>query len=131
MTDTTHAARLLLLAQELERVLDAEFEALQVQDLERFDALQPNKTELLAELGRLAPPAEELQAEPVWAELREALMRSRDLHRRNGILISRKLEAIRGALSSLQAEQPGSPVEVYDRLGQVARFRRGRGYQDA
>ncbi len=131
MTDATHAAQLLLLAQELERVLDAEFEALQVQDLERFDALQPNKTELLAELGRLAPPAEELQAEPVWAELREALMRSRDLHRRNGILISRKLEAIRGALSSLQAEQPGSPVEVYDRLGQVARFRRGRGYQDA
>ncbi len=131
MTDPIDATRLTLLAQELERVLDAEFEALQAQDLERFDALQPNKAELLTELGRLAPPAEELQNEPAWGELRERLMRSRDLHHRNGILISRKLESIRGALSSLQAEEPGSPVEVYDRLGQVARFRRGRGYQDA
>jgi len=131
VTDAPDAARLMLLAQELQRVLDAEFEALQVQDLERFDALQGSKTELLSELARLAPPAESLQTEAAWSDLREVLLQSRDLHRRNSLLITRKLESIRGALNSLQAEQPGSPVEVYDRLGQVARFRRGRGYQDA
>jgi hypothetical protein len=30
-------------------------------------------------------------------------------------LVTRKLEAVRGALSSLSTELPGSPVEVYDR----------------
>ncbi len=131
MTDPTSAARLQLLAQELETTLESEFQALQAQDLDRFEKMQPGKTELLTELNRLAPPAEELQDNPAWAVLRESLLRSRDAHRRNSILISRKLEAIRGALSSLEAEQPGSSVEVYDRLGQVARFKRGRGYNDA
>jgi len=127
----TDAARLAVLTQQLEQTLAAEFQALQKDELERFEQLQPPKAELLAELGRLAPPAEVLQTEESWAELREALVRCRDAHRRNSILISRKLDAIRGALASLEVEQPGSSVEVYDRLGQVARFKRGRGYQDA
>ncbi len=128
---TDDAPRLHLLAQELERTLDAEFQALQAQDLDRFEQMQPAKTELLSELSRLCPPAEQLQSDPAWATLRDSLERSRDHHRRNSILISRKLEAIRGALSSLEAEQPGSSVEVYDRLGQMSRLKRGRGYQDA
>ena len=131
MADTRDTGRVLLLAKELERTLDAEFQALQAQNLDQFEQIQPAKTDLLAELARLAPPAEELQTHAAWTELRESLVRSRDQHRRNGILITRKLEAIRGALSSLEAEQPGSSVEVYDRLGQLARFKRGRGYQDA
>ncbi len=127
----TDAARLSQLALQLEQTLAAEFQTLQKDELERFEQLQPAKAELLAELARLAPPAEFLQADESWADLREALVRCRDAHRRNGIVISRKLDAIRGALASLEAEQPGSSVEVYDRLGQVARFKRGRGYQDA
>ena len=47
------------------------------------------------------------------------------------MLIDRKLEAIRGALSSLQAGNPTASVEVYDRLGKVSRFNKGRGYHDA
>jgi hypothetical protein len=47
------------------------------------------------------------------------------------MLIERKLEAIRGTLQSLQVSVSTSTVEVYDRLGQVARFTRGRGYQEA
>lgn len=131
MAETPDRSRLLLLAQELERTLEAEFQALQGQELERFEQMQPAKTGLLEELSRLCPPAEALQNDPTWSDLRESLARSRDNHRRNGILITRKLEAIRGALASLDAEQPGSSVEVYDRLGQMARFNRGRGYQDA
>jgi hypothetical protein len=53
------------------------------------------------------------------------------MHRRNAMLIERKLEAIRGTLQSLQASVATSTVEVYDRLGKVARFTRGRGYQEA
>jgi flagellar biosynthesis/type III secretory pathway chaperone len=39
------------LADELEEILEMEFESLQKQDLERFEQLQGRKTDLLAELA--------------------------------------------------------------------------------
>ena len=131
MSDSTAATRLLTLAHELEQVLEQEFRALQDQKLEDFESLQPGKSELLAELSRLCPPAQDLQDQPQWAGLHDSLLRGRDAHRRNSVLIDRKLEAIRGALSSLQAGNPTASVEVYDRLGKVSRFNKGRGYHDA
>ncbi len=119
------------LAVELEEILGMEFEALQKQDLERFEQLQERKTDLLAELTGLCPPSQTLQSDPDWKGLLEAMTNCRDMHRRNAMLIERKLEAIRGTLQSLQASVSTSTVEVYDRLGQVARFTRGRGYQEA
>jgi flagellar biosynthesis/type III secretory pathway chaperone len=119
------------LLQRLRRLLDLEFEALREQSLEQFESLQPGKTELLEQLGQLAPDPQVFQSDPAWADAREALLECRDLHRRNAVLIERKLEAIRNALQSLTQASQTSTVEVYDRLGQVARFARGRGYQDA
>lgn len=119
------------LAVELEEILGMEFEALQKQDLERFEQLQGRKTDLLAELTGLCPPSKILQSDPDWRGLLDAMIQCRDMHRRNAMLIERKLEAIRGTLQSLQASVSTSTVEVYDRLGQVARFTRGRGYQEA
>jgi flagellar biosynthesis/type III secretory pathway chaperone len=92
--------------------------------------LQPAKNELLRELTEKCPSAQELQDLPEWENLRETLIQCRDLHRRNAILIERKLDTIRGTLHSLRFGESGSTVEVYDRLGQVARFSRGRGYQE-
>jgi flagellar biosynthesis/type III secretory pathway chaperone len=125
------AVRALPMAGELARILEMEFEALQKQDLDRFEQLQGRKTDLLAELAGLCPAAEVLQQDPDWQGLLAAMTECRDLHRRNAMLIERKLEAIRGTLQSLQSSVATSTVEVYDRLGQVARFSRGRGYQDA
>jgi hypothetical protein len=51
----------------------------------------------------------------------------RDAHRRNAVLMERKLEAIRGTLQSLRLEDPSSSVEVYDRLGHISRFSRNTG----
>ena len=119
------------LAVELQEILGMEFEALQKQDLERFEQLQGRKTDLLAELTGLCPPSETLQSDPDWKGLLQIMTQCRDMHRRNAMLIERKLEAIRGTLQSLQASVSTSTVEVYDRLGQVARFTRGRGYQEA
>ena len=117
-------------ATQLSQLLLLEFEALKVQDLDRFEALQPGKNELLASLAKLCPTAEDLQNLPEYEELRELLVECRDLHRRNAVLIERKLDTIWGTLHSLHTGESGSPVEVYDRLGQVARFSKGRGYQD-
>ena len=122
--------RALSVCTQLIQMLALEFDALKSQDLDRFESLQPGKNDLLAELTEICPPAEDLQKMPEWDALRELLIECRDLHRRNAVLIERKLDTIRGALHSLRAGDSGSPVEVYDRLGQVARFSRGRGYQE-
>jgi flagellar biosynthesis/type III secretory pathway chaperone len=120
----------LSLASQLSKLLLLEFEALKVQDLDRFESLQPGKNDLLASLAKLCPSAEDLQNLPEHEKLRELLIECRDLHRRNAVLIERKLDTIRGTLHSLHTGETGSPVEVYDRLGQVARFSKGRGYQE-
>lgn len=122
--------RALFVADQLVQLLALEFEALKSQDLDRFESLQAGKNDLLAELAGLCPSAEDLQNLPEWDALRELLIECRDMHRRNAVLIERKLDTIRGALHSLRAGDSGSPVEVYDRLGQVARYSRGRGYQE-
>ena len=122
--------RALFVSDQLVQLLALEFEALKSQDLDRFESLQAGKNDLLADLAGLCPSAEDLQNLPEWDALRELLIECRDMHRRNAVLIERKLDTIRGALHSLRAGDSGSPVEVYDRLGQVARFTRGRGYQE-
>ena len=122
--------RALIVSGQLAQLLALEFEALKSQDLDRFESLQPGKNDLLSQLASLCPSAEDLQSMPQWESLRERLIECRDLHRRNAMLIERKLDTIRGTLHSLRVGDSGSPVEVYDRLGQVARFSRGRGYQE-
>ena len=122
--------RALSVCTQLIQMLALEFDALKSQDLDRFESLQPGKNDLLAELTKICPSAEDLQKMPEWDALRELLIECRDLHRRNAVLIERKLDTIRSALHSLSVGDSGSPVEVYDRLGQVARFSRGRGYQE-
>ena len=119
---------------ELALVLEDEFSALKVQDLDRFEHLLGLKTELLQSLSEITgvkQPEDADKLGPQWEEFRERMLACRDLHRRNEILIVRKLDAIRGALDSLQVTDPASSVEVYDRLGRVNRLRRGRGYSEA
>lgn len=120
----------LSLAIQLNQILSLEFDALKGQDLDRFELLQPSKNSILAELTSLCPSSEDLQKLPEWDQLREELLLCRDGHRRNAVLIERKLDAIRGTLHSLRVGDSGSSVEVYDRLGQVSRHIRGRGYQE-
>lgn len=119
------------LATQLAQILELEFQALRQQELDQFEQLQPVKTELLSEITSLAPPTSLLQNELEWQDFRAQMLVCRDLHRRNEVLIERKLESIRGTLQSLRVEEATSPIEVYNRLGQVARFSRAQGYSDA
>jgi flagellar biosynthesis/type III secretory pathway chaperone len=120
----------LSLALQLNQILSLEFDALKGQDLDRFEALQASKNTLLSDLTSVCPNTEDLQKLPEWEQLREELLACRDAHRRNAVLIERKLDAIRGTLHSLRVGDSGSSVEVYDRLGQVSRYMKGRGYQE-
>jgi len=122
------------LAQSLEDLLELEFEQLKSQNLDGFDTEQTTKTDLLREMIQLAGIHEAHTADdlgPQWDEFKSKMRHCRDLHRRNEILIHRKMDAIRGALQSLRCEDPSGSVEMYDRLGKVSRrHRAGRGYAD-
>jgi len=124
-----------VLAQSLEELLEQEFEQLKNQQLDEFDAQQDTKNDLLRQLTQLSGVSETRSADdlgPEWDEFRSQMRHCRDLHRRNEILIHRKIDAIRGALQSLQFDDPSSSVDMYDRLGKMARrSRHGRGYTDA
>lgn len=115
-------------------LLDEEFNALKEQNLDAFEELLEEKNHILADLSQLTgvrQPEDADRLGPEWTPFRQRMAICRDMHRRNEILILRKLDAIRGALESLNVNDPTSPVEVYDRLGQIKRLKRMRGYSEA
>ena len=145
LTDTTTTAvdaqassleQACVLAQTLEDMLEQEFAHLKAQNLDAFEASQASKNELLKQLAQLAGihgPESADALGPEWDGFKEHMAHCRDMHRRNEVLIVRKIDAIRGALQSMQIQDPTSSVEIYDRLGKVSRGGRrgGRGYAEA
>jgi len=116
----------------LQQLLQQEFDALREQNLDIFEALQPEKTQIFDALIRLTGVGTESNhlEEPEWDTFKNLITDCRDMHRRNEILISRKLDAIRGTLQTLNGGEATASVEVYDRLGRMARSRAGRGYEE-
>ena len=131
--DTRHTEALALV-NGLEVLLEQEFEALKSQDLDRFEQLLEQKNDLLEQLSTLSGVRQPEDADRLgseWDAFKARMVVCRDMHRRNEILIVRKLDAIRGTLQSMVIDDPASSVEVYDRLGKINRLRRRRGYSDA
>ncbi len=117
----------------LKDLLEQEFEALRAQDLDAFEAMQPRKIDIFATLNaltRVGTPDSVLD-DPDWDGFKQMIMECRELHRRNEVLISRKLDAIRGTLNTLLGLDQTASVEVYDRLGRMSRGKRGRGFEEA
>ena len=120
--------------QKLQRLLEEEFEALRSQDLKSFESLQQPKAALVSELTAAVAWQQSFMAEQqsaavlaAWESFRVAMLESRDLHRRNELLILRKRDAVRGALEALVGGlEATSSVDVYDRLGRMNRPGRRR-----
>jgi flagellar biosynthesis/type III secretory pathway chaperone len=131
--DTRHAEALAMV-DGLESLLEQEFEALKAQNLDHFEQLLEQKNEVLEQLSTLSGVRQPEDADRLgseWNAFKARMQVCRDMHRRNEILIVRKLDAIRGTLQSMVIDDPASSVEVYDRLGKINRLRRRRGYSDA
>lgn len=128
--ETSRAAATRLLT-----LIDAEFEALKKQDLTVFEAIQPEKVQLLDQLGDVAQRIEQGTlgdgAQEEWADFKELVRRCRDGHRRNETLISRQLMTIRSALQALSGAHGPDSVEMYDRLGQLTQSGRRDRYNEA
>jgi flagellar biosynthesis/type III secretory pathway chaperone len=116
----------------LQQILQQEFDALREKNLDVFESLQPEKTQIFDALIRLTGVGTESNRldDPDWDTFKNLITDCRDMHRRNEILISRKLDAIRGTLQTLNGFDTTASVEVYDRLGRMARSRAGRGYEE-
>ena len=107
--------------QQLGELLAQEFEALRQRDMETFESLQSQKTDVLEALSLLAQWCGQIQPAPVaWQALQDQLQESRQNHMRNLQLLQRQLEAVRGALQALQG-QSAPAVDLYDRSGHVSR----------
>lgn len=103
-------------------LLQAEFEALRSQSFDRLESLQDDKLDLLQSLQATAQAVATLPEPPAaWAEVVATLQACRDDYRRNEMLVARQLEVISAALRSLQSVDPTASVDLYDRLGQMAR----------
>tara|TARA_X000001036_G_scaffold405657_1_gene413788 strand:+ start:326 stop:757 length:432 start_codon:yes stop_codon:yes gene_type:complete len=119
----------------LEKILEQEFSALKNQDMDAFDKLQPRKTTIMEMLGadgviesiNASKASEESNktSEDQISSIKILIDRCHELHRRNEILINRKLEAVKGALASLREGAATDEVEVYTKAGGLAKPKYG------
>jgi flagellar biosynthesis/type III secretory pathway chaperone len=126
---------LLKTVRRLDSLLTDEYEALKTQKIDAFEALQQEKMSLLeslAESGVVQDPKQPTDPErleavvmnPLWNDITEILQRCKKSHQRNELLISKQLDAIKGALSTLQNQDPAGTLELYTKLGRVKSSRR-------
>jgi flagellar biosynthesis/type III secretory pathway chaperone len=116
----------------LDSLLTEEFEALKNQNLEVFETLQSEKVKILERLAELNFSEETLDQttlqqlinDPMWNEITSLLDRCKRSHQRNELLISKQLDTIRGALSTLQNQDPSATLELYTKLGKTQATRR-------
>jgi len=116
----------------LDSLLTEEFEALKNQNLEVFETLQSEKVKILERLAELNFSEETLDQttlqqlinDPTWNEITSLLDRCKRSHQRNELLISKQLDTIRGALSTLQNQDPSATLELYTKLGKTQATRR-------
>ena len=114
-------------AKDLSKILELEFEALKNQDLEKFEVLQEKKEPILNLLSSLnIPSPSKNNKDDPWEPLRVIVSQCKESHRRNEILINRKLESIRMALNTMTGNDPNSSLEMYDKLGKISQKHPGK-----
>ena len=119
----------------LHSLLTDEYEALKSQKLDAFEALQHEKISILETLSSSDivqdpdQPTDPEQLEkfarhPLWNDITQILEQCKKSHQRNELLISKQLDAIKGALATLQNQDPTGSLELYTKLGRVKSSRR-------
>jgi flagellar biosynthesis/type III secretory pathway chaperone len=107
---------------QLHGLLESEFDLLKSGQVDNLDELQNRKAVLLEQLAQVAP-GQGLAGQEVptdWKPFAEKARACRMLHQRNETLVSRKLDAVRGALNALQVSAEGLIDETYDRKGRLS-----------
>ena len=120
-------------ANELHEILESEFEALKGQNLSAIESIQERKLPLLEYLNsdsvKDALKSEEGSEE--WEAFRAIVGKCKHAHRRNEILVNRRIESIKSALSAVTGRNKDDELEMYDRLGKLSQKKNSKGILEA
>jgi flagellar biosynthesis/type III secretory pathway chaperone len=109
-------------ANELHKLLELEFEALKLQKLSEIESIQEKKIPILEYLNADSVKAnvKETTGEADWESFKSIISECKSAHRRNEILVNRRIESIKNALNTLTGENKEDELEMYDKLGKLA-----------
>ena len=122
MSSTTKIIELNDLTKNISNILDKEFEFLKGQNIDDFLSIQDQKEKLLADLSKkiieFDLSASLVKNQPQFDQFFANIQDCQKAQKRNSILVSRKFDAIRGALNSLDSINNNS-TELYTKLGKI------------
>ena len=106
----------------ISNILDKEFEFLKGQNIDDFLSIQDQKEKLLADLSKkiieFDLSASLVKNQPQFDQFFANIQDCQKAQKRNSILVSRKIDAIRGALNSLESKNNNS-TDLYNKLGKI------------
>ena len=125
-----HAIRF---ASELHRLLELEFEALKLQNLSEIESIQEKKIPILEYLSSDSVKANVTDAtgDADWESFKSIISECKNAHRRNEILVNRRIESIKGALNAVTGDNKDDELEMYDKLGKLAQKKSNKGILEA
>ena len=120
-------------ASELHRLLELEFEALKSQKLSEIESIQEKKIPILEYLNAdsIKDDLKETSGEADWESFKSIISECKSAHRRNEILVNRRIESIKSALNTLTGENKDDELEMYDKLGKLAQKKNSKGILEA
>jgi len=120
-------------ANELHKLLELEFEALKLQKLSEIESIQEKKIPILEYLNTdsIKANVKESTGEADWQSFKSIISECKIAHRRNEILVNRRIESIKNALSTLTGENKEDELEMYDKLGKLAQKKNSKGILEA
>jgi len=122
LSSSTKIIELNDLTKNISNILDKEFEFLKGQNIDDFLSIQDQKEKLLADLSQkiieFDLSASLVKNQPQFDQFFANIQDCQKAQKRNSILVSRKIDAIRGALNSLESKNNNS-TELYTKLGKI------------
>ena len=120
-------------ANELHKLLELEFEALKLQNLSEIESIQEKKIPILEYLDSDSVKANvtETRGDADWESFKSIISECKNAHRRNEILVNRRIDSIKGALNTVTGENKDDELEMYDKLGKLAPKKSNKGILEA
>ena len=120
-------------ANELRNLLELEFEALKLQKLSEIESIQEKKVPILEYLNAdtIKATVKDTNVEADWESFKSIISECKSAHRRNEILVNRRIESIKSALNTLTGENKDDELEMYDKLGKLAQKKNSKGILEA
>ena len=120
-------------ANELQELLELEFEALKLQNLSDIESIQEKKIPILEYLSTdsIRSNVTEMGEDPQWELFKSIISKCKHAHRRNEILVNRRIESIKAALNTVIGQNKDDELEMYDKLGQLSQKKNSKGILEA